>query len=81
MQNLTDYLRVKNFRRNMFGEANLEFPRDLKIIVRSLGVDLSPENLTCDGELSRTEINKRSKFLNAVVQDIRNAGHRVEIEL
>ena len=34
---------------------------------------LSPENLTCDGELSRSEINRRFKILDdAKQQEIKN---------
>jgi hypothetical protein len=31
---------------------------------------LSPENLSCDGELSRTEINRRYRELTAAARDL-----------
>lgn len=32
---------------------------------------LSPENLTCDGELSRTEVNQRWRELNAAAKQLK----------
>jgi hypothetical protein len=31
---------------------------------------LSPENLTCDGELPRTEVNRRYKELTGAAKDL-----------
>jgi hypothetical protein len=31
---------------------------------------LSPENLSCDGELSRTEVNRRYRALTAAAKDL-----------
>jgi hypothetical protein len=39
---------------------------------------LSPENLTCDGELSRTEVNRRFKELNTAAKQLRQLDPAVK---
>ncbi len=39
-------------------------------VADSIDSALSPENLTCDGELSRTEVNARYKSLTAAAKDL-----------
>ena len=39
---------------------------------------LSPENLTCDGELSRTEVNRRWKELNTAAKQLRKLDPAVK---
>ena len=39
-------------------------------VAQSIDADLSPENLTCDGELSRAQVNKRYKELTAAAQEL-----------
>ena len=39
---------------------------------------LSPENLTCDGELGRTEINRRFKELNTAAKQLRQLDPSVK---
>ena len=39
-------------------------------VAQSLDADLSPENLTCDGELSRAEIARRYKELTAAATEL-----------
>ena len=39
-------------------------------IADSLDADLSPENLTCDGELPRAEVNRRYRELTAAAKDL-----------
>ena len=39
---------------------------------------LSPENLTCDGELSRTEVNRRFKELNSAAKQLRQLDPEVK---
>lgn len=39
---------------------------------------LSPENLTCDGELGRTEINRRFKELNTAAKQLRQLDPAVK---
>ena len=44
-------------------QLSLQSAADRQRIAQSLDADLSPENLTCDGELSRQEIRMRYDFL------------------
>ena len=39
-------------------------------VAQSIDADLSPENLTCDGELSRAQVQKRYKELTAAAQEL-----------
>ena len=39
---------------------------------------LSPENLTCDGELPRTEVNRRWKELNSAAKQLRQLDPAVK---
>lgn len=39
---------------------------------------LSPENLTCDGELSHTEVNRRFKELNTAAKQLRQLDPAVK---
>lgn len=43
-------------------------------LVESLYCSLSPENLTCDGELSKTEIKKRFQLFNGALKDLKSLG-------
>jgi hypothetical protein len=39
-------------------------------VAQSIDCALSPENLTCDGELPRTEVNRRYRELTAAARDL-----------
>jgi hypothetical protein len=39
---------------------------------------LSPENLTCDGELSRTEVNRRYKELMTAAKQLKALDPKVK---
>ena len=39
---------------------------------------LSPENLTCDGELPRTEVNRRWRELNSAAKQLRQLDPTVK---
>ena len=39
---------------------------------------LSPENLTCDGELPRAEVNRRFKELNSAAKQLRQLDPNVK---
>ena len=43
---------------------------DRQIIANRLDSDLSPENLTCDGELSRSAVQARYKFLTRCAEEL-----------
>jgi len=72
MTNLNTYVdRINKFAR-IFGkrQLTLDSAADRKQIAEGLEGDLSPENLTCDGELSASQVRQRAKFLNACIKEL-----------
>lgn len=43
---------------------------DRQRIAEMIDCKLSPENLSCDGELSRTEVNRRYNHLTSAAKDL-----------
>ena len=70
MKNLNEYIRTKNFRLKMFGQPCLELPKDKQKIMDYLDSDMSPENVSCDGELSRAEVARKMKFFKSVEREL-----------
>ena len=71
MKALQTYIDTKNRWNAIFkGEQfELETAKGRQRVAQSLDADLSPENLTCDGELPRAEVQRRYKALReAAVQ-------------
>jgi len=72
MKALQTYVDNKNrwnaiFKGEQFELASAE---GRKRVAQSLDADLSPENLTCDGELSRAEIAMRYQLLTQASRDL-----------
>ena len=60
-------------RKNMWGRKNITFPlkqEDVDYLLGALSCDLSPENLTCDGELAPAMVRSRYNKLSGVVKDL-----------
>ena len=72
MSALNTYLDRKNSFAKMFGQKtlSLQVAADRQRIADSIDSDLSPENLTCDGELPRAEVNRRYRELTAAAKDL-----------
>jgi hypothetical protein len=66
------YVDQKNRWGKMFGSKPLSLlnASDRQKIADSIDSDLSPENLTCDGELSRAEVNRRYKALTRAAYEL-----------
>ena len=56
----------------LFGNKTLSLlnAKDRQKIAEIIDSKLSPENLTCDGELSRTEVNRRYRELSRAAQEL-----------
>lgn len=72
MKELNRYVKQKNefnalFRGNYY---DLRLEDDRQAIANSLESDLSPENLTCDGELPYVQVMARKRFLDKAVQQL-----------
>lgn len=46
--------------------------KDRQRVANMLDADLSPENLTCDGELDGFRIRAKAKFLNRAAEELRS---------
>ena len=72
MKALKSYIDQKNKWNALFKGEQFETQtaKGRQRIAQSLDADLSPENLTCDGELPRAEVNRRYKELTAAAKDL-----------
>jgi hypothetical protein len=72
MKDLNQYVARKNEWNAMFkGRVyDLSIALDRQAIANSIDADLSPENLTCDGELPRAQVIARAKFLNKAAKQL-----------
>ncbi len=66
------YVEKMNSWARLFGgkELSLLNGKDRQAIMNSLIADMSPENLTCDGELSNQEVEQRYRYLNRAAQEL-----------
>lgn len=71
MKALNAYLVRKNAYATIFGAKELTLTNavDRQKIADSIDSDLSPENLTCDGELPRSLVQKRYKELTMAARE------------
>ncbi len=74
------YVEQKNRWGALFGNKPLSLlnKADRQKIADSLDADLSPENLTCDGELSRAEVQKRYNFLTRAASELQSIDPAVK---
>lgn len=72
MSALTTYLDRKNSFAKLFGnkELSLQNASDRKRIAESISCDLSPENLSCDGELPRSQVQARYRALTTAGKEL-----------
>ena len=72
MKDLKQYVENKNRWNLIFNNPcyDLESAADRQRIADALDADLSPENLTCDGELPRAQVISRKKFLDAAAKQL-----------
>lgn len=71
--NLTAWMNQQNSIRKLFGQQPLVLPRDKVLVIESLECALSPENLHCDGEISRAEVQRKYQYLNGALTVARRA--------
>jgi len=67
MQHLSGYIAQRNLWADVFNRPKLDAgnltPRQMQDLLRSLDADLSPENLTCDGELRGAQLRSKERML------------------
>jgi hypothetical protein len=71
---LEQYVEQKNSWGKMFGNKPLSLlnAKDRQTIANSIDSDLSPENLTCDGELPRSQVQARFRMLTLAAQELQS---------
>ena len=72
MKALQAYVDQQNTWGKIWGEKplSLDTAADRKRIAQKIDCALSPENLSCDGELPRAEVNRRYRELNGAARDL-----------
>lgn len=78
MKNLKAYVDQKNRWDMIFGKPALVIGRDNQQIADSIGSDLSPENLTCDGEAPVGGIRRRYAELTAAARELQQLDPTVK---
>ncbi len=79
IQALEIYVEQKNRWNKLFGSKPLSLlnQADRQKIAQSIDSELSPENLTCDGELSRGQVQERYQFLTRVARELQSIDPEV----
>ena len=72
MSALQVYLVHQNRLRKIFNERPLDLSRaeDRQHLADDIDCSLSPENLTCDGELPRSEVQDKRRILENVAREL-----------
>ena len=81
MRSLKAYVDQKNAWNAIFKGRQLDIndPADRQRIASMIDSDLSPENLSCDGELSRSAVNAKYRQLQAAAKDLLKLDSSVKI--
>jgi hypothetical protein len=78
MKHLKAYVDQKNRWDMIFGRPALVIGQHNQQIAENIDSDLSPENLTCDGELSRTAVQQRYRQLTAAARELKELDPAVK---
>lgn len=70
MKNLNMYISRTNKWNAIFGKKPLVLPLDALRIHGRLEVEMSPENISCDGEADPKHVAKQLKFLSAAKAEL-----------
>jgi hypothetical protein len=79
MKALEDYVEGRNRIRALFKERplSLDSAKDRQQLADDISCSLSPENLTCDGELPRSVVEKKWRMLTRVRQQLQKLDSAV----
>ena len=80
ISNLEHYVEQKNSWSKLFGSKPLSLlnANDRQKIADSIDADLSPENLTCDGELRGAQVLQKSRYLQRCAQELQSIDPAVK---
>lgn len=81
MRSLRAYVDQKNAWNAIFKGRQLDIDNaaDRQRIASMIDSDLSPENLSCDGELSRSAVNAKYRQLQAAAKELLKLDSSVKI--
>lgn len=81
MKELKEFVERENKWSSIFGSPalSLQSSADRKRIASKIDSCLSPENLTCDGELTRAQVNAKFRFLTRAAEQLMKLDPSVEI--
>ena len=81
MRALQEFIAQKNHWNSFFKGKQYEIVSKVgrQEVAGMLDADLSPENLTCDGELPRAEVARRYKTLTKAAQELAKLDPSVKI--
>jgi hypothetical protein len=76
---LEQYVDQKNSWGKIFGKPALSLlnAKDRQSIANSLDADLSPENLTCDGEIRGAQLQAKYRYLTRCAQELQSIDSSV----
>lgn len=79
MKNLKNYVKGINRWAKLFDDAEIDInnmdEEAAQRLFQKLEGDMSPENLTCDGELSSAQVNKKFRMLAGARKELRKLGY------
>lgn len=80
MKALQAFIDQKNHWNSFFNgeQYEIQTAKGRQRVADMIDAALSPEHLTCDGELSRTEVNRRFKELDAAAKQLRKLDPTVK---
>lgn len=80
MKALDQFVKQRNAFNKMFGnkELTLTDAQDRQRIADIIDSSLSPENLTCDGELSASQVRSRYRELMTVAKELKALDSNVK---
>ena len=69
---IEQYVEQRNRFAKVFGNKQLSLlnAADRQVIANHLDADLSPENLTCDGEVRGAELQRKATFLHRAAAEL-----------
>lgn len=72
ISNIEKFVEDRNRFNSLFGGKALSLlnPQDRREIAERLECELSPENLTCDGELTMAQVRSKSNYLRRCVEEL-----------
>lgn len=79
MRALQEYVDKKNSWNKLFGTKPMVIGEDNQRIADALDADMSPENITCDGERPASQVRELYAFYSKVARELRAVDSTVKL--